>query len=209
MAAQKKRMQTILVAACLGLLLSIGSARAQTEHLLTMSVHRDVPPKLMEQLTNEVDVILQHASTLMSESKCDVTFKLASPIKSFTSAAPKDILDKDDLEAVHREVTDVKVVDSIRFCVGQKGRFEGCAWRRDGPKTVIVEIKPLLAFRGNLLAHEFGHTTGLVHRTEPNALMRCKIKTTHRKINETECSCFRAGPGGCKIPEPDPHFACE
>jgi hypothetical protein len=208
MAVQKTRTQIILAAACLGLLLSIGSARAQTEHLLTMSVHRDVPPKLMEQLTNEVDVILQETSTLMSESKCDVTFKLAGPIKPFTSAAPKDILDKDDLEAVHREVADIKVVDSVGFCVGKKGKFEGCAWRRDGSKTVIVAIRPLLLFRAALLAHEFGHTTGLVHRTEPKALMRCRIDHTHRKINATECSCIRAGPGSCKIPEPDPAFAC-
>jgi len=202
------KLQTVIAAAFLGLLLSVGSAHAQTEHSLTFSIHRDLPPDLVEQLKEKIEDILQHASALMNENKCDVTFKLDSPIKLFTSNAPKDISDKDDLEAVHREVADVKVVNSIAFCVGRKGTFSGCAWRRDGPKTVIVTIAKLLQFRGVLLAHEFGHTTGLVHRPEDDRLMNCEIQHFHRKITRTECSCFRAGPGGCKLPEPDPTFAC-
>jgi hypothetical protein len=204
------KMQAVIGAVCLSLSLSMASAHAQTEYSLTFSVHKDLPPDLMKELTKEkVEEIVQHASKLMSANKCDVTFKLDGPIKPFTSAAPKDILGKDDLEAVHREVADVKIVESIGYCVGHKGEFEGCAWRREGPKTVIVALASLLQFRGILLAHEFGHTTGLVHRNESEALMRCQIKHFHRNINETECSCFRAGPGGCKIPEPDPHFTCE
>jgi hypothetical protein len=203
-------MQRLLVAVCLGLLLPIGfagSARAQNaqkEYSLTFSVHNDVRGLTVDQL----EEVLKDASSLLNASKCDVKFKLDGPIKPFTSGAPKDILDKDDLEAVHREVADVKVVQSIGYCVGQKKQFEGCAWRRDGPKTVIVTKDALLNMRGILFLHEFGHTTGLVHRNEHAALMRCKIAFHHVNINETECSCFRAGPGGCTIPEPDPETVC-
>jgi hypothetical protein len=205
------KMQTILAAACLALVLSIGPARAQKEYSLTFSVHKDVvglTPELVEGVLQDASKILQEASKTLKDNNCNVTFKLDGPIKPFTSAAPGDISGKDDLEAVHREVADVKVVRSIGFCVGQKGQFEGCAWRRDGPKTVIVTLMSLLRSRGVALLHEFGHTTGLVHRPQHAALMKCNLAEHHVKVNETECSCFRAGPGGCKIPEPDPSFAC-
>ena len=36
----------------------------------------------------------------------------------------------------------------------------------------------------------------------------CNMFFSHRKINPEECDCFRAGPGGCHIPEPDQAIAC-
>jgi hypothetical protein len=197
-------MQTTIAAACLTLLLWIGPASAQTVHSLTFSVHKDV-----ELTEAEVEDALQHASRLLTQdNKCDVTFQLGGRIKFFAPGTPKDISDKDDLEAVHREVADVKIVNSIGFCIGEKREFLGCAWRRDGPKTVIIARDALRSKRGIVLAHEFGHVSGLPHRAEERALMFCNLDFHRINVNETECSCFRAGPGGCKIPEPNPAVVC-
>jgi hypothetical protein len=206
-------MQNIIVTICVAFLLSIDPAVArviaQKEYPLKVSVHEDVRPKLT---APEVNQILRRASTLLKvRNGCPVKFKLDGPIKSFAPGTPKNISNEDELEAVHREAGDVKVVGHITFCRKQAAAgddFIGCGWRRNGVPTVIVTQK-LLAIRHILWTHEFGHTTGLKHRADSGALMTpCKLFPTFVEINPTECGCFRAGPGGCPIPEPDPEIVC-
>ena len=83
---------------------------------------------------------------------------------------------------------------------------QGCAWdppaepARQVPrrKSIIVtdlKIKNI----GMVWAHEFGHRTGLPHRTEKSALMACGVPTNvaQPELSDHECQCFRGGPGSC------------
>jgi hypothetical protein len=138
---------------------------------------------------------------------CNVSFKLKGPITFFAQGTPENINNETDLEKVHKEPANVKVVSAISFCK-RDGDFIGCAWRRQGPKTVIVTQR-VLVVEHILWTHEFGHTTGLQHRAGAEALMTaCNLNLTDVEINRDECNCFRAGPGACKIPEPNPEIKC-
>jgi len=207
LAAREITVQSIIVIACLslGLLVCTEPAIAQKEYPLTVSIHEQVRPKLTEKI---VKGILERASKLLTvRSKCGVTFKLNGPIKSFAPGTPNIISTEDQLEAVHREAADVKVVSTITFCK-KDSTFIGCAWRRHGPKTIIVTQR-LLAVRHILWTHEFGHTTGLQHRADVGVLMTpCDLALSNVEINQDECNCFLAGPGGCQIPEPDSEVVC-
>ncbi len=198
-------MRSIIATALLGLFVCTDAAIAQKTYPLTISVHAQVRPKLTEMKVNQ---ILAAASKLLTErNKCGVTFKLNGPLKSFAPGTPNTITTEADLEKLHDEPADVKVVSTIKFCK-QKGTFIGCAWRRQSPKTMIVTQK-VLAVRHILWTHEFGHTTGLPHRADAGVLMTpCDLALDKVEIDQDECNCFLAGPGGCQIPEPKPEVVC-
>jgi hypothetical protein len=151
---------------------------------------------------SEIENILKLASDLLQKTpnSCPVGFKLSGPVTTFNNA-PAIINNGHELEEVHSVPADVKVVQRINFCLGvfdQEG-FLGCAWRPKGRKTVIVTTEMVGAVPGrhpNLWAHEFGHTTGLPHRTDADdvALMLREIKAFHKEINSDECDHLRAGP---------------
>jgi hypothetical protein len=186
---------------------------------LKVSIHKDVP-----KLTNDqVDQALQRASDLLKEpgNKCNVTLKRNGPIETFAfDSAPKNIRTPDYLEAVHRVPADVKIVESIHFCMGKyaKESWWGCSWRAEGlPKTAIVArgMAPGPVFgrdlRYILWAHEFGHTKGLHHRIDDkDALMTpCDIGRGTRHITNDECTCFKEGPAGCTIASPPEEPTCQ
>jgi hypothetical protein len=198
-------MRSIIAVLSLGLVLGVQPAAAQVEHALTISVHPNVRPRLTE---SNVEDILERASKLLKiRNGCNVGFKLKGPIKRFAQGTPENITNESELEKVHEEAADVKVVSSISFCK-KDGDFIGCAWRRQGPKTIIV-TQQMLVVQHILWTHEFGHTTGLQHRTGAEALMTaCNLNLTDVEITPKECDCFRAGPGGCNIPEPNPEIKC-
>jgi len=178
------------------LLLWVDPAGAQKEYSLTVSIHKEVRP-LSEK---SVEKIFARASDLLRRNGCDVKFKLDGPIQTFTSA-PAHIKDASGLEAVHSVAADIKIVKKINFCVGKydKVGFIGCSWRPERrPKTVIVTTGPRVGNLHHILwAHEFGHTTGLMHRIDENeeALMTpCDIQAFSRVVDEHECRHFLAGP---------------
>jgi hypothetical protein len=211
-------MQTIILIVCLALLLCVEPAGAQEVYSLKVSIHKDVP-----QLTkDQVDEALERASKLLKEpgNQCNVTLKRNGPVETFEfDSAPKNIRNLDDLEAVHRVPADVKIVESIHFCMGRydKEGWWGCSWRPEGlPKTVIVVrgVRPGPVVgrdtRYMLWAHEFGHTKGLHRRIDnERALMTpCAIGTLTRRITPDECTCFENGPAGCPIPPPKEEATC-
>jgi hypothetical protein len=215
-ASQEIDMQTRVAVLCLALLLGVEPAGAQQVYSLTVSIHKDLPP-LTE---TQADDAFQRASDLLKEGRnqCGLTLKRSGSIGTFDSA-PKKIMSLDDLEAVHRVPADVKIVESIHFCMGKfdKRSWWGCSWRPEGlPKTVIVArgLSPGPVFgrdlRYILWAHEFGHTRGLHHRVnDKNALMTpCDIADGNRHITKDECTCYKDGPGGCPIPPPKHEPAC-
>lgn len=209
-------MHTIIAIVCLALLLWVAPAGAQQVYSLKVSIHKDVP-----QLTkDQVDEALVRASNLLNEpgNQCNLTLNRNAPVETFDSA-PKNIRSLDDLEAVHRVLADVKIVESIHFCMGRydKKGWWGCAWRPEGrPKTVIVVrgVRPGPVVgrdtRYLLWAHEFGHTKGLHHRLgDERALMTpCAIGTLTRRITNDECTCLKHGPLGCPILAPTQEPTC-
>lgn len=184
----------------LGLALWTGPAGAQDVivHKLTVAIHPAVRARLAQE---DIEGILKHASRFLQDNNCKVGFELDGPVTTFKS--PADIQNADDLEAVHSVPADVKIVQSITFCVGQidKEGFLGCAWRPEGrQKTVVVSITgslPKMGIASRVWAHEFGHTTGLLHRYQTgnfSLMTPCEIQAYSAQINQDECNHFRAGP---------------
>ena len=186
----------------LGLPWWVAPAGAQTMHSLTVSIHEGVTPKLG---ASDVKGILAAASRLLQtkddaqDVSCNVGFALKGEVGTFTSA-PAVINTAADLEAVHSVPADVKVVQTIKYCVGKFSEegFLGCAWRPEGrPKTVIVASLVGDGMAPLVWAHEYGHTTGLLHRQDKNgfALMTpCAIQAFSRHVDQVECDHFIAGP---------------
>jgi hypothetical protein len=214
---QEIGMQAIIPIAWLALLLGwVEPAGAQQVYSLKVSIHKDVPPLTKDQ----VDEALDRASKLLKEpgNQCNVTLNLSEPIETFDSA-PKNIKSLDDLEAVHRVPADVKIVESIHFCMGKydKKGWWGCSWRPEGLRKTVIVVRGLHSpvvgrdTRYLLWAHEFGHTKGLHHRIDDKqALMTpCAIGTLTRHITNDECTCFKDGPAGCQIPPPRREPTCQ
>jgi hypothetical protein len=213
-------MQTIIGLVCLALLMMWAEpASAQKPHELTVRYHKSI-----ELTDDKVKSILAEASEVLQRRSCNVRFTLKQPIRPFESQdTPKEIKNKHDRDAVHREDSDVKVVSTIVFCRPDQAVDLGCAWdpppndelhpqRRSmivvDPDAVPGRPQRRLKFSGVLWAHEFGHMTGLFHRKEPNALMTgCGVETYTVKIKRHECNCFRGGHGSCPH-EPDTQVTC-
>jgi hypothetical protein len=88
---------------------------------------------------------------------------------------------------------------SISYCVEKKGFFIGCSWRpKNRPRTVIVTNEEEMTGNDPMLwAHEFGHTTGLLHRNDKYnfvLMTPCPIEAFNTKINKNECRHFLTGP---------------
>lgn len=188
----------------LSLLLWIEPATAQdvTVHPLKVSVHEAINSPSIQ---NTVEGILKEASRLLQtqdddkDVSCNVELKLDGQVTTFGSspAVPADIKDAKSLEAVHQVPADVKIVRSITFCVGEPQGVFGCSWRPKGlRKTMIVTLVGTgSGMEGVLWAHEFGHTTGLMHRKDRDglALMTPEIEAFHRDVTKKECRQFIAG----------------
>jgi hypothetical protein len=197
-------MRSIIVVICLGLLLCVEPVGAQTVQQLTVSVHKELGlgPIATKKM---VKAALEGASFLLQvTNNCPVRFELKGTIKTF-DGPPVDIDDKTELEEVHNVDADVKIVRTITFCKTD-GNYYGCAWRPEAhehEKTVIIALRKsgrgTLRLRRIVLAHEFGHTRGLPHRTgQPNALMSPSLSNRTLRINaDPECKCFGRGQGAC------------
>jgi hypothetical protein len=200
------KMKIIVAVAWLGLLTWAEPAGAQNTrtYSLTIGRHKSVA------LTNDdADKILAEASKALR--KCNVVFKRQGAVGTFNSSkTPAHIETAADRDAVNKESFDIKVVAfPIDFCrVSQM--HQGCAWdpppspARQLPqrRSIIVTDLTVPKIAGRVWAHEFGHRTGLPHRTEKTALMACSVPmgSESGELNEHECKCFRGGPGSCNDP---------
>ena len=205
----------------LGLALWTEPAGAQDvkTYKLTVSVHPAVRYQLKQ---DEVENILKGASDILQgktgvppHNNCKVEFKFNGFIP-FPRSVHANIINVADLEEVHDVPADVKVVESITFCSrgpNPEG-YAGCAWRPepDRHRTAIVardyfppglsSPRPgIVSVASVIWAHEFGHTTGLLHRyqkdgTGPstNLMTPCILETFSQPINDDECDHFLAGP---------------
>jgi len=189
----------------LGLLSWGAPASAQQRvimHPLTVSVHKSLERVVSP---SNVEQVLKAASDLLQQSanNCMVGFKLQGKVTTFDSdVAPASIDDADGLEKVHRVPAKVKIVQHINFCInGPEYGLVGCSWRpnKNLPKTVIISADVMMyGFEPMILAHEYGHVAGLLHRDDPErgeALMTpCAITAFNYRVNGAECARFKAGP---------------
>jgi|SRR6185437_4944175 len=191
------------------------SAQKVKSYSLTVSIHPTVHPLLkqkeVEDILKGASEILQGRTIITPHNNCKVKFKFNGFIP-FPASAPADIKRVEDLEAVQNVPADVKVVQTIAFCaqgINETG-WAGCAWRPELnlPRTVIVarsKFPPGLSSpQGGgvgpvIWAHEFGHTTGLLHRYQKgltdsdNLMTPCDLQAFSQPITDDECAHFRAG----------------
>jgi hypothetical protein len=195
----------IIIAVWLGLLMWAEPAGAQSTRTFSLTVGRHKSVKL----TNEdVDRLLVEASKALK--KCNVVLKRQGSVGTFTSSkTPAHVETAADRDAVNKENFNIKVVAfPIDFCrVSQM--HQGCAWdppaepAKQVPRRKSIIVTDLtIPNIGMVWAHEFGHRTGLPHRTEKAALMACSVPTgvASPELSDHECKCFRGGPGSCKDP---------
>ena len=217
----------------LTVLMWVEAASAQKTYSLSVSRHRAVP----ELSDGEVKRILADASRMLqkdprrnddSDVACNVTFTLKGSVGTFASP-DTPVVDRDNIDAVHRVDSDVtgvdfhvKVVKEINFCRPDlpAGGFVGCSFSPPDFRSMIVvhpklhkdaQGRPLSRYPDHLLwAHEFGHLTGSGHRDDDQlALMtRCPLNTqflnisdARVRVNSDECRRLLAGPG---VRPPDP-----
>ena len=217
----------------LALLMWVEAASAQQTYSLSVSRHRAVPALS----DGDVRRILADASRMLQKNPrhdgdddvaCNVTLTLKGSVGTFASPNTP-VVDRDNIDAVHRVDADVagvdfhvKVVKEINFCRPDLPAepFVGCSFSPPDFRSMIVvhpklhkdaQGRPLSRYPDHLLwAHEFGHLTGSGHRDDDQlALMtRCPLNTqffnvsdARVRVNSDECRRLLAGPG---VRPPDP-----
>lgn len=212
-------MQVIIAIVCLGLLMWAEPVGAQTTHSLTVGHHRNV-----ELSNDDVDTILHDASKLLHKEPghvdtlddvaCNVTLRRRGAVRTFASpSTPGKITSRAERDAVHRESADIKVVSMINFCK-DLGPVAGCTWPPEAHSMIIVRPGPTLprVFQHMVWAHEFGHRTGLRHRSDPEALMTiCSLSpqaANQVKVSKDECNCFVSGAGSCPGKQEPTNLKC-
>jgi hypothetical protein len=200
-------MRAVVAIACVGLLAWAEKASADPPYTLTVSRH----PSVRAFSQNEVKQILSAASAVIRGNGCNATFALKGSVGTFTSSGTPDVITtSQDLDQVHSEGTNVKIVKEIHCCRGAKGNYDGCAWPpKAGSRSIIVtESRATL---GNLWAHEFGHRLGLPHKGDQSHLMTGQgVIATSVKLNKAQCRCY-LNEGSCTLPQfppPDPQNRC-
>ena len=212
-------MQIIITIVCLGLLMWVEPANAQRPQpqrtfRLTVGVHDHERERVS---TARVKAILKEASNVLN--KCNVKLKLKGAVGSFmapNTVPNKELLidKKSERDAVHKVNFVVKVVEGPFFYCRGRQTVWGCSFdplpgrQRPQRKSMIVSNPPNIKLAGKVWAHEFGHKSGLKHRNEGHALMRCLVKPANDEINDHECDCIRNGPGSCGDPV-EPQTACD
>jgi hypothetical protein len=200
-------MRAVVAIACVALLAWAEKASADPPYAMTVSRH----PSVRAFSQNEVKKILSAASAVMRGNGCNVTFTLKGSVGTFTSSGTPDVIaTSQDLDQVHSEGTNVKIVKEIRCCRGTKGNYDGCAWPPNaGSRSIIVTESG--ATLGNLCAHEFGHRMGLPHKGDRSHLMTAQgVIATSVKLSKAQCRCYQHE-GSCTLPQlppPDPQNRC-
>ncbi len=175
-----------------GLLIAVGSslpfllaplAWAQ----INMVISRHVGVTISEQRADQIFADA-HALLLKKDGtddvSCDVDFRRSGPVSSFDGIGA--INDTSDFAEVCAERGNVHVVREINWCM-VPGDFHGCA---STSANCMVVVRDFESLEGILWAHEYGHTQGLHHRNNANALMYPALWDTNRRVLAWECDYF-------------------
>jgi hypothetical protein len=164
------------------------AATSAIKFQVTVSKHAAIS----DPITNtNVDTILDNMSKMFSSEAppCRVSFFRSGDIGTF-SDLPFSVNSEADFGHFKTVPPSLKVIGEINWCGGLSPGIIGCSSTPGAAWTVV----PYPASSAHLLwAHEFGHTTGLQHRDDPNALMRPILYPDDTHINSDECKKVLAG----------------
>lgn len=149
---------------------------------------------------NYADGLLSGSNVLLSCGDHVSRLTRRQPVASLPGSAggpnfSGSITNWSQLQDIARQPGNVKVVAEIGICVDASGNplpgtFAGCVPRN----TPVTEPSIVLAYSGEptseslALAHEYGHTQGLPHSSEPLALMRAGLSRDNKNLNSAECT---------------------
>ncbi len=141
----------------------------------------------------DADTIVRGATRILSTSDgtgdvaCNIRLVRNGPVTAF-QAGTGTINSRQDFDDVVALPGFVKVVNLIQWCSVFAANFIGCS---PTPGSSIVVMRHRANQEGILWAHEYGHTRGLDHRNDGDAIMHETIATTHLQVNASECDAFR------------------
>src|SRR5262249_31936486 len=113
----------------------------------------------------------------------------SGPVTSFNKGTG-NIDSEDDFDQVVGLPGYVKVVNDIAWCDGLIPNVVGCSPQ---PGDSMVVVRFAANQEGILWAHEYGHTKGLDHRNDSNAVMNPTVGPTRLMINASECNAYLNG----------------
>ena len=148
----------------------------------------------------EADRILGDMGTILQsdDSPADVAtpvrFVRNGPVQVLPANIPATIQTEADLYALLDAGTGVKIVQAIQWCGGPGGSIIGCA-PVGSPTVNLAAVRFTANQEGLIWVHEYGHNTGLPHRTDdPRAVMSPSVGVDHNVVNAAESASYLAGP---------------
>jgi hypothetical protein len=146
------------------------------------------------QLDNaRADAILADASNVLQvkdgaeDVSCSVALTREGDVTEFT-IGDGSIDSEAEFNAVIGLPGYVKVVNQINWCGGLAPNIIGCA---PVPGASLTAVRFTANLEGILWAHEYGHTKGLNHRNNQDAVMFPSIGDNRRQVNQAECDAYR------------------
>ncbi len=141
----------------------------------------------------DADRILSDMTTVLrtndgpGDVACNVKFRRKGGVEPFTTG-DGSIDSQAEFDAVLALPGHVKVIRRFNWCGALIPNIISC--ERPSLKSFLVIRHPPNS-EGIFWAHLYGHTKGLPHRNDPNAVMNPVIGPNSRRVNSSECAAFR------------------
>jgi hypothetical protein len=146
-----------------------------------------------DRILNDMGTILQSDDS-PADVATPVRFVRNGRVQVLPAAIPGVIQTEADLTALLNAGSGVKIVQAIRWCGGPGGSIIGCA-PVGSPTVNLAAVRFTANQEGLIWVHEYGHNTGLGHRTDdPRAVMFPSVGVDHNVVNSAESASYLAGP---------------
>jgi hypothetical protein len=163
---------------------------ATTEIDFSIAQHVSVSKKISEADANGIVRAINEVFAT-NNPPCPIKFLRTKKIAVFDdSVAPGTINSESDFSALAQVSAGLRIVEEINWCGQFLAGIRGCS-SQPGQIWAVVRFKPKLD--PLIWAHEFAHTTGSAHRSDPFALMQPMLSASNRAVNSEECQRLVAG----------------